>query len=59
MFYLCLIADIIISRTTPASKTPIIKIIKGEKLLIVSFVELATSVVKLLGNVISVNIFIF
>lgn len=50
-------ADIIISSTTPARSTPIIKTIKDEKLPIVSLVELAISVVKLAGNVIKESIF--
>ena len=57
MFYLCRMADIIISSTTPARSTPIIKTIKDEKELIVSLVELATSDVKLEGNVIKESIF--
>ena len=53
---MCLIAPIIISSTTPASKIPIIKMINGEKLPIVSVVLLAMLDVKLSGNVIIVSI---
>jgi hypothetical protein len=53
---LCLIAPIIISSTTPASKIPITNIIKGEKLPIVSVVVLAMLLVKSLGNDINVSI---
>jgi len=46
-----------ISSTTPAKRTPIIKIIYGEKLLNISELVLATSEAKSAGNVINVSIF--
>jgi hypothetical protein len=45
-----------ISMTTPASNTPIIRIINEEKLPIVSVVVLAIELVKLSGNAINVSI---
>jgi hypothetical protein len=45
-----------ISITTPASNTPIIRIINEEKLPIVSVVVLAIELVKLSGNAINVSI---
>jgi hypothetical protein len=45
-----------ISITTPASNTPIIRIIKLEKLPIVSVVVEAIELVKLSGNAINVSI---
>lgn len=49
---MCLIADITISNTTPASNTPITSVMNGEKVPIKSVVELAILAVKLLGKVI-------
>lgn len=45
-----------ISITTPANKTPITRIINGEKLLIISVEDDAIFSVKLLGNDINVSI---
>jgi hypothetical protein len=45
-----------ISNTTPANRTPIIRIIKGEKLDIISVVELPMLAVKLSGNAMNVSI---
>jgi hypothetical protein len=51
-FYLCLTALIISSRTTPAKRTPIIKMIYDEKLEIISDDELAIDDEKFAGSVI-------
>jgi hypothetical protein len=49
-------APITISNTTPASKTPMIRIMKGEKLAIISVVELPMLAVKSAGNAMNVSI---